>query len=86
MKTLDQLYDKLDSKEAVLDLMRLQKALLQHKDLYFSLKECKRIWLNFSDDLCAGWLCFPKKDDQILDAIQSSENFDSFENYAKKRR
>jgi hypothetical protein len=86
MKTREQICEKLDdSKGAIICFMRLQRVLFEYENLYFTLKECQRIWLNYSDDLCAGWLDFPSNDDSILPRIKSSDYFTAFEDYAKEK-
>lgn len=70
-------------KEDLLNLIRLQRVLLEKKDLLFSIEECANIWQNYSWDLSASWLFFPEKDYEILTHIESSHNFTDYESYSK---
>ena len=72
-------YDKID----LIDLYRLQMVLLKEQDIVVNLEECINIWQNFSNDLSASWLFFPKKDIDILRYISSSDYFTSYSDYSK---
>lgn len=71
------------NKKDILDLYRLQKQLLEEENIVASLDECANIWCRYSEDLCAGWLFFPKYDKDILKHISSSDFFTSYEDYSK---
>ena len=60
-------------KEDLVNLYRLQMALLKEENVVASLEECANIWQRYSSDLCASWLFFPDKDDDILKQIKSSD-------------
>ena len=51
-------YHKQEPKE---DLIRIQKALMLHRDIFCTLDECGNIWQNYSWELSASWL-FPSHD------------------------
>lgn len=69
------------SKDDLLNLYRLQKELLQKENMVATLSECANIWANYSSDLCAGWLFFPKNDQSILDEVKACSRFKSIEEY-----
>jgi len=70
------------SKDNILDLYRLQKQLLIEEGLVASLEDCVNIWCNYSADLSAGWLFFPKNDTDILLNIKSHHQFTNFIEYS----
>jgi hypothetical protein len=69
-------------KTDLLNLFRLQKALLEEKNIVANLLECANIWQRYSSDLCASWLFFPDNNDDILRQISSSDFFTSYEDYS----
>lgn len=69
-------------KADLLNLFRLQKALLKEENIIANLLECANIWQRYSSDLCASWLFFPDNDDNILRQIASSDFFTSYEDYS----
>lgn len=69
-------------KSDLLNLFRLQKALLEEENIVANLLECANIWQRYSSDLCASWLFFPDNDDDILRYISSSDFFTSYEDYS----
>lgn len=75
--------DNLYTKEDLLNLYRLQKQLLIEENIVASLEDCANIWANYSADLMAGWLFFPKEDKDILIYIKSQHQFTNFTEYAK---
>ncbi|MGB4984867.1 MAG: hypothetical protein WBO70_03720 [Erysipelotrichaceae bacterium] len=89
MKTLNQnsgiflQEDAYYTKEDVLNLYRLQKELLINENLIVSLAECANIWQRYSSDLCASWLFFPEKDEDILKQISSSKFFTNYYDYSE---
>ncbi len=70
-------------KEDLINLLRLQKQLLIEENLFVSIEEAANIWGGYSNDLSASWLYMPKKDENILKEIKSSNFFTTFEQYAK---
>mgnify|MGYP003467655971 FL=1 len=89
MKTLNQnsgfflQEDVYYTKEDVLNLYRLQKELLVNENLVVSFSECANIWQRYSSDLCASWLFFPEKDEDILKQISSSNFFTNYYDYSE---
>ena len=89
MKTLNQnsgfflQEDVYYTKEDVLNLYRLQKELLVNENLVVSFSECANIWQRYSSDLCASWLFFPEKDEDILKQISSSDYFTNYYDYSE---
>ena len=89
MKTLNQnsgfflQEDVYYTKEDVLNLYRLQKELLVNENLVVSFSECANIWQRYSSDLCASWLFFPEKDEDILKQISSSNYFTNYYDYSE---
>ena len=75
----DEYYSKVD----ILNLYRLQKQLLITENLVASISECSNIWQRYSSDLCASWLFFPDKDEDILKQVSSSNYFTSYHDYAE---
>lgn len=71
------------TKEDVLNLYRLQKELLINENLVVSFAECANIWQRYSSDLCASWLFFPEKDEDILKQISSSDYFTNYYDYSE---
>ena len=71
-------YDEKD----ISDLKRLQSQLLSEEKFVFTIEQCANIWMNYSNDLSASWLYFPKKDEDILLEIKASDFFTSFLDYA----
>lgn len=82
-KTIQLSEGEILSKEDLLNLYRLQKVLLEERDIVANLQECCNIWQNHSWDLSASWLCFPDDDISILNYIEGSYNFTSYEEYSK---
>jgi len=71
-----------DNKD-VLNIFRLQKELYQTENILATLEECARIWINYSGDLAASWLDFPKEGLSIVDEIKSSDYFTDFNKYSE---
>ena len=88
MKTLNQntgvflQEDAYYTKEDILNLYRLQKVLLEEKNIVADLLECANIWQRYSSDLSASWLFFPINDEDILSNISSSYLFTNFYDYS----
>lgn len=66
----------------LLNINKLQRQLLIEQEKYFTTEQCVNIWSNYSNDLAASWLLFPKEENEILRQIKSSDYFSSFEEYA----
>jgi hypothetical protein len=60
------------------DLIRIQKALFLHRDIYCTLDECGNIWQYYSWDLAASWLFIPEGLECIIKQIESADNFRSY--------
>jgi hypothetical protein len=78
-KVIDEDY-KQEPKE---DLIRIQKALFLHRDLYCTLDECANIWQQTSGSVQASWLDIPNDPQIILSFIETCYDFTSFELWAK---
>ena len=65
------------------DLIRIQKALFVHRDIFCTLDECGNIWQNYSWELSASWLDIPKDLKSIVNKIESADNFKSYEEWIK---
>lgn len=72
-------YDKND----IEGLFSLQARLYIEEGLIASIDECMNIWQRYSWDLQASWLDIPNNPEDILKYVRSSDNFTSFEDYAK---
>jgi len=68
-------YHKQEPKE---DLIRIQKALILHRDIFCTLDECGNIWQNYSWELSASWLDIPKDFEAIIKHVESADNFKSY--------
>ncbi len=68
-------YHRQEPKE---DLIRIQKALVLHRDIFCSLDECGNIWQNYSWELSASWLNIPKDLESIIKHVESADNFKSY--------
>ena len=68
-------YHKLEPKE---DLIRIQKALVLHRDVFCTLDECGNIWQNYSRELSASWLYIPNNLEAIIKQVESADNFKSY--------
>ena len=51
------------------DCNRIQSVLLDH-GLYSTLEQCCELWELVSEDMCAGWLCLPEKNEDIYEEIR----------------
>lgn len=71
-------YHKQEPKE---DLIRIQKALMLHRDIFCTLDECGNIWQNYSWELSASWLFIPDKMEDIIKRVESAYNFKSYEDW-----
>jgi len=71
-------YHKQEPKE---DLIRIQKALVLHRDIFCTLDECGNIWQNFSWELSASWIDIPYKLEDIISYIESSVDFKSYNDW-----
>ena len=60
------------------DLIRIQKALFVHRDIYCTLDECGHIWQNYSWSLSASWLDIPTDLVKIIGRMESAYNFKSY--------
>ena len=49
-------------------MIRIQKALVLHRDIFCTLDECGNIWQNYSWELSASWLDIPKDLEAIINA------------------
>lgn len=68
-------YHKQEPKE---DLIRIQKALVLHRDIFCTLDECGNIWQNYSWELSASWLNIPIDLEAIIKHVESADNFKSY--------
>tara|TARA_R110002049_G_scaffold309180_1_gene518091 strand:- start:60 stop:320 length:261 start_codon:yes stop_codon:yes gene_type:complete len=68
-------YHKQEPKE---DLIRIQKALVLHRNIFCTLDECGNIWQNYSWELSASWLDIPKDLESIIKHVESADNFKSY--------
>ena len=51
------------------DVKRIQQVLLDNG--YSSLLEdCERLWDNYSDDMCAGWMGLPEDDEELFNILE----------------
>lgn len=77
-KVLDEYY-KLEPKK---DLLKIQKAIFIHRDIFCTLDECGNIWQNYSWSIAASWLFISDDLKTIVDEIESSDRFVSFEQWS----
>jgi hypothetical protein len=70
--------DQYHKQEPIEDLIRIQKALVLHRDIFCTLDECGNIWQNYSLELSASWLDIPNDLEAIIKHIESAENFKSY--------
>ena len=68
-------YHRLEPKE---DLIRIQKALVLHRNIFCTLDECGNIWQNYSWELSASWLFIPDNLEDIIKHVESADNFKSY--------
>ena len=73
-------YHKQHPKE---DLVRVQKALVLHRDIFCTLDECGNIWQNCSYDVSAGWLFIPDELEDIIAYIESADSFSSYADWSE---
>lgn len=71
-------YHKLEPKD---DLIRIQKSLFFHRDIFCTLDECGNIWQNYSWALSASWLYIPKDLESIIKQVESADNFKSYDDW-----
>ena len=60
------------------DLIRIQKSLVLHRDIFCTLDECGNIWQNYSWELSASWLDIPIDLEAIIKQVESADNFKSY--------
>jgi hypothetical protein len=65
------------------ELIRVQKALMIHRDIFFTLKECSNIWYNRSIAVMAVFLDVPNELEKIVRDIETSEGFESYSKWIK---
>tara|TARA_R110001632_G_scaffold3959_1_gene17220 strand:+ start:2799 stop:3059 length:261 start_codon:yes stop_codon:yes gene_type:complete len=70
--------DEYHNQEPKEDLIRIQKALVLHRDIFCTLDECGNIWQNYSWELSASWLDIPKNLEAIVKNVESADNFKSY--------
>ena len=70
--------DEYHNQEPKEDLIRIQKALVLHRDIFCTLDECGNIWQNYSWELSASWLDIPKNLEAIVKNVESADNFESY--------
>ena len=51
------------------DVKRIQKVLLDN-DYTSTLKDCANLWDNYSEDMCAGWMCLPEDDEELFSILE----------------
>lgn len=64
------------------DLIRVQKALFLHRDIYCTLDECGNIWQNYSSSLCASWMDIPNELIPIINRIECTYDFTSYDDWS----
>ena len=74
-----EVFDEYHRQEPKEDLIRIQKALFLHRDLYCTLDECGDIWQNYSWALAASWLNIPNDLEDIVKYIESDYSFKSYD-------
>jgi len=74
------------SKDDIVELKRIQKALFVLRNLFCSLDECELIWLYYSSNLCASWLFVPDSFELIVDHIEGDRSFISYQNSIEEAR
>lgn len=70
--------DKYHKQEPKEDLIRIQKALVLHRNIFCTLDECGNIWQNYSWELSASWLDIPNDLEAIIKHVESADNFKSY--------
>lgn len=50
------------------DLQRIQKVLID-QGYIVSLRDCATLWDEYSDSMCAGWMCLPHDDAEVYACI-----------------
>ena len=70
--------DEYHNQEPKEDLIRIQKALVLHRDIFCTLDECGNIWQNYSWELSASWLDIPKNLESIVKNVEGADNFKSY--------
>lgn len=70
--------DEYHKQEPKYDLIRIQKALVLHRNIFCSLDECGNIWQNYSWELSASWLNIPISLKDIIKQVESADNFKSY--------
>ena len=71
--------DESHKQEPKKDLIRIQKALCLHRDIFCKLDECGNIWQNYSWEKSASWLDIPADLEVIIKQIESADNFESYD-------
>lgn len=65
------------------DLLKIQKALFIHRNLFLTLDECGNVWQTYSWNLQASWLSVPEGLEDIVSFIESDSYFKSYESSIK---
>jgi len=73
--------DEYHKQEPIEDLIRIQKALFLYRDIYCTLDECGDIWQNYSTSLSASWMDIPINLESIINFMELSDNFKSYEDW-----
>lgn len=71
--------DEYHRQEPKQDLIKIQKALILHRNIFCTLDECGNIWQNYSWEHSASWLDIPDGLEDIIKHIESCDNFKSYE-------
>ena len=79
-------FDEYYTQEPKADLIRIQKALFLHRDIYCTLDECGDIWQVYSSWVCAGWIFVPTKSEDIIHYIETDYNFTNYEDLINENK
>jgi len=54
------------------DCIRIKRVLLDH-GCDASLWECEKMWKEYSESMCAGWLFLPESDEDLFSILDSGD-------------
>jgi len=52
------------------DCIRIQRVLLEKRNLFLTIPQCNKLWGDVSEGVCASWLGLPPDDEKLAECIE----------------
>jgi hypothetical protein len=52
------------------DCIRIQRVMLEQKDIFLTIPECNKLWGDVSEGVCASWMGLPPSDEVLARTVE----------------